>query len=70
MPRTRVAPALLALLLLAACADPGFVATGQVAPAPPLVPLDAVLDPPAPVITDDLTADLAQRGADLRARSR
>jgi hypothetical protein len=29
-----------------------------------------VLTPPDPVITDDLTADLARRGADLRARSR
>lgn len=58
-----------ALSLLAACTPPGFVDTGDVSPAPPLLPLEQVLTGGSAQLDAEAAAALAARGAALRARA-
>ena len=60
---------LVCLPMLAACAPPGFIDTGDVGPPPPLLPVDQLLTADSAQLDAEAAAALTARGAALRARA-
>lgn len=56
-------------LLLAACAQPGFLPTDNTAPPPPLLPIEQILTADSPQLDAEAAAALAARGDRLRDRA-
>ncbi|PLL11129.1 hypothetical protein C0V75_17745 [Tabrizicola sp. TH137] len=65
----RLLPALSALILIAGCSQPGFIETGEVGPAPPLLPVEEILAEGSPHLDAEATAALEARAAALRDRA-
>lgn len=65
----RLRPCLLALPILAGCSQPGFIETGDVGPAPPLMPIEDILAEESPQLDAEASAALAARAAALRDRA-
>lgn len=61
--------ALVTLPLLTACSQPGFIDTGEVGPAPPLLPVEEILAEDSPQLDAEATAALEARAAALRDRA-
>jgi len=56
-------------LLLAACAQPGFLPTDTATPPPPLLPVEQILTTDSPTLDAEAAAALAARGDRLRNRA-
>lgn len=65
----RLPPAALAILLLAACDQPGFLTSDRTDPPPPLLPIDEILGTDSPHLDAEAAAALQARGDALRART-
>ena len=65
----RLPPALSALILIAGCSQPGFIETGDVGPAPPLLPVEEILAEESPQLDAEASAAFAVRAAALRDRA-
>ena len=62
-------PFLLLPLLLAACAQPGFLPTDTSAPPPPLLPVEQILTTDSPTLDAEAATALSARGDSLRDRA-
>jgi len=60
---------LLLPLLLAACAQPGFLTSDKTNPPPPLLPIEDILAPTSPQLDAEAAAALQARGDALRDRA-
>lgn len=65
----RLSPALLALILIAGCNQPGFIETENVGPPPPLLPMQEIMAEESPQLDAEASAALASRAAALRDRA-
>lgn len=65
----RLTLSLLALVVLSACNQPVPMASGQVAPPPPLLPVEEILAADSPQLSAEAAAALAARGDALRGRA-
>jgi hypothetical protein len=54
---------------MAGCSQPGFIDTGDVGPAPPLLPMEQLLSSESPQLDAEAAEALTARGAALRARA-